>query len=101
MTDTPERVLIAIRSDEYFRRRPVNVRDEDGALTCDTEPWTNVEEFEQACALIDAFQQKRQSRGIWTTRGYFDMLAWGETKEAHRAIAGNLLASSKRKRVDG
>jgi hypothetical protein len=87
--------------DPYFRRKPVNARDEDGVLTCDTEPWATVEEFEQACDLIDAFQKKTQHRGVWTTQGFFEMLAWGGAREAHRAIAGNLLASSKRKRVDG
>jgi hypothetical protein len=57
----------------------------------------DVDEFEQACDLVDAFQKKTKHRGVWTTRGYFDMLAWGETREAHLAIARNLLDSSKRR----
>ena len=88
-----KRAATIIDTDQYFRRKPVNVRDEDGVFTCDTEPWATVEEFERACALIDAFHY----RGVWTTQGYFEMLAWGETEEAHRAIARDLFDSSKRK----
>jgi hypothetical protein len=79
-------------ADPYLRRKPVNVRDENGVFTCSTKPWATVEEFERACDLIDAFEKA----GVWTARGYFEMLAWGETKEAHRAVALDLLACSKR-----
>jgi hypothetical protein len=89
-----KRAATIIDIDLYFRRRPINVRDEDGVFTCDTEPWATVNEFERACDLVDAFQ--KANRGSWTVQGYFDMLAWGETQEKHRAIARDLLDSSKR-----
>jgi hypothetical protein len=95
--DETGRVRIMIDDDPYFRNKPVNVRDENGVFTCDTEPWRTVEEFDQCCDLLDAFQKKTQHRGFWTTQGWFEMLAWGETQEKHRAIARDLLASSKRK----
>ena len=92
-----KRPTTIIDDDPYFRRRPVNVRDEVGVFACETEPWATVDEFEQACDLIDAFQKEMKHRGVWTAQDYFHLLAWGETQEKHRAIARNLLDSSKRK----
>ena len=94
MTDIKRRVLI-INDDPYFRRKPINVRDEDGVFTYSTRPWTTHEEFERACDLVDAFQKKTPRQGFWTARYYFDMLAWGETVEAHRAIASDLLTAAE------
>jgi hypothetical protein len=85
-----------IDTDPYFRRKPVNVRDEDGVFTCDTVPWRNVGEFDQCCELLDAYQKKTKHSGFWTTEAWFEMLAWGETEDAHRAIARDLLNSSQR-----
>ena len=53
-----------IDTDPYFRRKPVNVRDEDGVFTCETEPWRNVDEFERCCELLDAYQRKRSTRAF-------------------------------------
>ena len=93
MTDT----LITVDRDPYFRRRPVNVRDEGGVFSYDTEPWQNIDEFEQCCELLDAYQKKTKHPGFWTAEAWFEMLAWGETQKEHRAIARDLLDSSKRR----
>ena len=85
MTITPDGALIVVDNDPYFRRRPVNVRDENGVFACDTEPWKNVDEFDQCCDLLDAFQRETSRQGFWTTEAWFEMLAWGETpKEVSR-----------------
>ena len=76
-----------IDTDPYFRRKPINVRDEDGVFTCETVPWRNVDEFERCCELLDAYQKKTKHPGFWTTGP--GSLSRGRWRSSWRRAAGS------------
>jgi DNA polymerase type B, organellar and viral len=69
--------------DPDLKNRPINVRDEDGLFTADTEPWATIDEFEQA---RDHLKKFRESRVIKTAQDYFDFENWRASLASRRAV---------------
>ena len=70
-------------ADYDMKRKLVNVRDVDGLITADTEPWRSIDEFEQARDLLEDW--KRSQRRVLKTRQDFDdMIAWGAMRASRR-----------------
>ena len=70
-------------ADYDMKRKLVNVRDVDGLICADTEPWRSIDEFEQARNLLEDW--KRSQRRVLKTRQDFDdMIAWGAMRASRR-----------------
>jgi hypothetical protein len=62
-------------ADYDMKRKLVNVRDVDGLITADTEPWRSIDEFEQARDRLDDWRRS-QRRVLKTAQDYDDMEEW-------------------------
>jgi hypothetical protein len=73
-------------ADFDMKRRPVNVRDVDGLITADTEPWRNIDEFNLARDQLEDWKRS-QRRVLKTAQDYDDMEEWS-TARASRSKTG-------------
>jgi hypothetical protein len=77
--------MVRWNADFDLKRRPVNVRDEDGLIAADTVPWRTVEEFEEARDALDEWRGS-QRRVLKTATDYRDMITWAAASNSRRAV---------------
>jgi hypothetical protein len=84
---------VGVNLDYDFKRKPIDVHDDEGLLTAQTIPWDTVVDFEKARDDLEAW--KHSQRRVLKTRSDYDaMISWAENVSARRAAgvkSGNSL----------
>ena len=75
---------VRVNLDYDFKRKLADVRDDEGLLTAQTEPWETIADFEKARDELEAW--KHSKRQVLKTRDDNDaMISWTENVSARRA----------------